>query len=105
MDEKKGHFENGRWVEDAPISDSETSGNKNDKSKGSEDKAGYDDIDRIIADTAGSVKNAVENVINLGSTVIGTEKGREGIEKKARKAGKKFLKQLENAIEDARKNL
>jgi malonyl CoA-acyl carrier protein transacylase len=102
MDEKKGHFEKGRWVEDIPASDDN---NYSAQSKNSEGKTVQDDVDRIIAETAGSLKIAVENIISLGNTVIGTKEGREKIEKKAQKAGEKLLKQVEDVIEDARKKL
>ena len=106
MEEKKGHFVKGVWVDE--ISEPEPvdfeEGKNNDKHEDGAGKAPNDDIDKLIAETAGSVKNAVDSVINLGNTIIGTKKGRREIEKKAQKAGEKLLKSLEDAIESKKKN-
>ncbi|MDD3407635.1 MAG: hypothetical protein PHP13_06080 [Methanomicrobium sp.] len=102
MEEKKGHFEKGRWIEDMP---GEDTNNENDKFKSGEGKNSEDDIDRIISETTESVKTAVESVISLGNTLFGTKEGRLEIEKKAKAAGSSFIKSLEDAIEEAKKNL
>lgn len=108
MEEKKGHFVKGVWVDEISEPEPEPvdfqEGKNHDKCEDSAGKARSDDIDKLIAETAGSVKNAVDSVINLGNTLIGTRKGRKEVEKKAQKAGEKLLKSLEDAIESKKRN-
>ncbi|MBP2134415.1 Na+-translocating ferredoxin:NAD+ oxidoreductase RnfG subunit [Methanomicrobium sp. W14] len=125
MEEKKGHFEKGVWIDDTPLKDNEKPLEKNDKpeeayipvSYESEDSensgapgedttnAGYDgDIDRLVSEAAESVKKAVDSVVNLANTLIGTKSGRKSVEKKARKAGEKLIKSVEDIVSDAKRN-
>lgn len=101
-----GYFENGRWIEGEKPSDIKEEKPLQEEKKANNESQSEDtgDIDRIISETTESVKNAVESVINFGNTVIGTEKGRKDISKKAKKSGKALLKSIEDAIEEAKKS-
>ncbi|UUX91520.1 hypothetical protein [Methanoplanus endosymbiosus] len=73
--------------------------------KENEEKSDDFDVDRTIEEARDSVKRAIEDVVDLGNTLLGTRKGRGHIEKKAKKAGKKLTRTLEYIIEDAGKKL
>lgn len=95
MPEKKGHFEDGKWVEEkeAPAPGSEQEG------------PGTPEIEKLIDDTSSSVNKAVDSVINLSKTLFTTEKGREHIEKKVRKAGQDLEKAIDDMVETAKSKL
>ena len=95
MPEKKGHFEEGKWVEEkeAPAPGSEQEG------------PGTPEIDKLIGETSNSVNKAVDNIINLSKTLFTTEKGRAHIEKKVRKAGLDLEKAIDDMVETAKSKL
>ncbi|MDE4908399.1 hypothetical protein L0665_07210 [Methanogenium marinum] len=89
----RGHFEKGVWVEE-PIPGAE------------EEKTEPEvDIEEIISTARKSVSSAVNNVTSLGKTLFGTKKGREHVEKEAKKAGEKMEKAINEALDDARKKM
>lgn len=92
MAETRGHFEKGKWVEEPVRSEEE---------KGEPEV----NVEEIIVDARKSVSRAVKDVTSLGKTLFGTKKGREHLEKEAKKAGDKFEKAINEAIEDARKKM
>jgi hypothetical protein len=89
----RGHFEKGAWVEE-PIPGEET-----------EKTEPEVNVEEVIATARKSVSGAVSDVTNLGKTLFGTKKGRDHLEKEAKKAGDKFEKAINEAVEDARKIL
>ena len=93
MSGTRGHFEKGVWVEE-PIPGEETEKNEPEIN-----------VDEIIGDARKSVSRAVKDVTGLGKTLFGTKKGREHLEKEAKKAGEKLEKAINEAIEDARKKM
>lgn len=93
MSGTRGHFEKGVWVEE-PIPGEETEKNEPEVN-----------VDEIIGDARKSVSRAVKDVTGLGKTLFGTKKGREHLEKEAKKAGDKLEKAINEAIEDARKKM
>jgi hypothetical protein len=79
---------------------------KREKSGKKKDKSPDDtDVGQTIDEARDSVKKAIEDVIDLGNTILGTPKGREHIEKKAKKAGKKLTQTLEYILKDAGKKI
>ncbi|WOF17141.1 hypothetical protein F1737_10855 [Methanoplanus sp. FWC-SCC4] len=114
MTEKNGHFEKGRWIEDKPGEDSKYENTNEEEMQQEEAKGGEKsennseetpDLDELISQTSKTVKSAVGSIIKLGNTAIRTEKGREQIEKKAKSAGEKFLKSIDEAIEEVKKSI
>jgi hypothetical protein len=104
MEEKKGHFEKGRWVLDSDVQKTSEKEEKNESSEEpGQNKNSEDDFEKLIADTENSVKAAVDNIINLGNNLLGTKEGRKEIESRAKSAGKNFLKSIEEAVSDAKK--
>ncbi|WAI02466.1 hypothetical protein [Methanogenium organophilum] len=89
----RGHFEKGVWIEE-PITSEEA--------EKSEPEV---NVEEIITDARNSVSRAVKDVTDLGKTLFGTKKGRDHLEKEAKKAGDKFEKAINEAIEDARKKM
>ena len=89
----RGHFEKGIWVEE-PIPGAE-------KEKTEPEV----DIEKIIITARKSVSCAVNDVTSLGKTLFGTKKGREHVEKEAKKAGEKMEKAINEALDDARKKI
>ena len=104
MEEKKGHFEKGRWVLDSDVQKTSEKEEKNESSEEpGQNKNSEDDFEKLIKDTENSVKAAVDNIINLGNNLLGTKEGRKEIESRAKSAGKNFLKSIEEAVSDAKK--
>ena len=106
MEEKKGHFEKGRWVLDSDVQKTSEKEEKNESSEEpgqKQNQSSQDDFEKLIADTENSVKAAVDNIINLGNNLLGTKEGRKEIESRAKSAGKNFLKSIEEAVSDAKK--
>lgn len=89
----RGHFEKGVWVEE-PLPGEETETNEPDI-----------DVEKVIGDARGSVSRAVKDVTSLGKTLFGTKKGRDHLEKEAKKAGDKLEKAINEAIKDAKKKM
>ena len=89
----RGHFEKGVWVEE-PVSGEEA------ESNGAEIN-----VEEVIVDARKSVSRAVKDVTSLGKTLFGTKKGRDHLEKEAKKAGDKLEKAINEAVEDTRKKL
>ena len=104
MEEKKGHFEKGRWVLDSDVQKTSEKEEKNESSEEpGQNKNSEDDFEKLIKDTENSVKAAVDNIISLGNNLLGTKEGRKEIESRAKSAGKNFLKSIEEAVSDAKK--
>lgn len=76
---------------------------KSDKKK--DESPDETDFEQTIDEARDSVKRAIEDVVDLGNTILGTPKGREHIEKKAKKAGKKLTRTLEYILKDAGKKI
>ena len=89
----RGHFEKGVWIEE-PV-----------QGEGQEKSEPEVNVEDIIDNAHKSVSRAVKDVTGLGKTLFGTKKGREHLEKEAKKAGDKFEKAINEAIEDARKKM
>lgn len=89
----QGHFEKGVWVEE-PIPGAEK-----------ENVEPEANIEESISKALKSVSSAVTDVTSLGKTLFCTKKGREHVEKEAKKAGKKMEKAINEAIDDARKKM
>jgi len=89
----RGHFEKGAWVEE-PI--------PNEEAENTEPEV---DVEEIITAARKSVSDAVSDATSLGKTLFGTKKGRDHLEKEAKKAGGKLEKAINEAVEDARKRL
>jgi len=99
----EGEAGENREVAEETAAGSSEEGKKQDKDE--KDTADDFNVDRTIEDTRDSVKKAIDDVVDLGNTLLGTRKGREHIEKKAKKAGKKLTRTLEYIIEDAGKKI
>lgn len=94
----RGRFENGIWIETVEKNteggDEQPAGN----TASTEDK-----VEELLEKAANSVDRAIDDVIAAGRTLFGTEKGREHIEKKARKAGEKLQKTIDRLAREAEK--
>lgn len=102
MSEKKGHFEKGRWVEEEETVEKETSAVSKDSS---ESKTGWeggsvDDFDEKISELKSSVSKNLSDLFGIGKALITTEKGREHLAKKVKKAEKKIEKAIEDVAGD-----
>ncbi len=92
MSEKRGYFENGKWIE---VTEEATS----------ESEASTQDLDAIVDETSQSVKKAMDDVVRLGKHLFGTQEGRERIEKKARETGEELERTIREAAESAHETL
>src|SRR5512133_3937909 len=96
MTEKKGHFEQGRWVEEidppAPV-------------------AGGKVIDDRLSDATKSVMSSIDAMINVTHDLVTTEEGKQYIEKtlkdtrtSVRKSFDDILTRVKNELDKAAKN-
>lgn len=101
MTEKKGHFEKGRWI------DEEEAGKKADVriNAGGEGGSGEstDDFDEKISELRSSVSKNLNELFGIGKALITTEKGREHLAKKVKKAEEKIEKTIEDVAGDFEK--
>lgn len=97
MEEKKGHFEKGRWIEDIEEEESfhDDSGNP-EENPGNNDHGSVEDFDKKISELKSSVSKNLNDLFGLGKDLLTTEKGRKHLAKKVKKAEEK----IENTIED-----
>jgi hypothetical protein len=103
MNEKTGHFKNGRWIPD-PEPGADTRISPDEETSG-EAKAKTPDVEKLVDEASSSVHKAIDDVVHLGRHLFGTPEGREHIEKKARKAGDDLEKAIDEVAEAARKML
>jgi hypothetical protein len=66
MTEKKGHFEQGRWVEEIEPSAAPAGGNV---------------IDKRLTDATKSILSSIDDMINVTRDLVTTEEGKQYIEK------------------------
>jgi hypothetical protein len=93
MSETKGHFEQGRWVEDPdPVPEPEP-------------VPAAPTVDERINGASQSVRKAIGDVVSAGQHLLGTSEGHEHIEHAARKAGADLERAINEWAESARRAL
>jgi len=100
MAERQGHFEKGRWVEDeiAEEKPTVTSGESEDPKAGEATET-VDNFDEKIEEIKSSVSKNLNDLFVVGKALITTEKGREHLSKKVKKAEEKIDKTIEEIAE------
>ncbi|MBN1432360.1 MAG: hypothetical protein JW931_06270 [Methanomicrobiaceae archaeon] len=102
MTEKKGHFEKGKWVEEKEAEAENTAVEMPQKSTGAgkeENKENVDDFDEKIAELKSSVSKNLNDLFGVGKALLTTEKGRNHLAKKMKKAEEKIDKTIEDIAE------
>ncbi len=103
MTDEKGHFEKGRWVEEKDVVEEKTAG-AGEESPGPGEKSGsVDDFDEKIAELKSSVSKNLSDLFGIGKALVTTEKGREHLAKKVKKAEEKMEKTIEDIAGDFEK--
>ena len=105
MTEKKGHFDKGRWVEEKDVVEEKTAGT-GEESPGPEaggESGSADDFDEKIAEIKSSVSKNLSDLFGIGKALVTTEKGREHLAKKVKKAEEKMEKTIEDIAGDFEK--
>lgn len=100
MAEKKGHFEKGRWLDDEEITEDAAPGQGTD-----EDNGNVEDFDEKVAELKSSISKNLTDLFGVGKALITTEKGREHLAKKVKKAEEKIDKTIEDIAEGFEKAL
>ena len=100
MTEKKGHFEKGKWVENEEIAESSVPGQG-----AGENTGNIDDFDEKIAELKSSISKNLGDIFGIGKALITTEKGREHLSKKVKKAEEKIDKTIEDIADGFEKAL
>ena len=100
MTEKKGHFEKGRWVEDKEITENPVPEQDVDENTGN-----VDDFDEKISELKSSISKNLGDLFGVGKALITTEKGREHLAKKVKKAEEKIDKTIEDIADGFEKAL
>ena len=83
MTEKKGHFENGRWVTENEPSVTQTSENV---------------IDKRFSEATQAVISSVNDVMNVTHDLITTDEGKQYIEKTIRNTQEQIQKSFDEAV-------
>jgi len=83
MTEKKGHFENGRWVEESEPSVTQTGGNV---------------IDKRFSEATQSVISSVNDVMKVTHDLVTTEEGKQYIEKTIKDTQAQIQKSFDEII-------
>ena len=83
MTEKKGHFENGRWVEESEPSVPKTGGNV---------------IDKRFSEATQSVISSVNDVMKVTHDLVTTEEGKQYIEKTIKDTQAQIQKSFDEII-------
>jgi hypothetical protein len=83
MTGKKGHFENGRWVEDSEPSVTQTGGNV---------------IDKRFSEATQSVISSVNDVMKVTHDLVTTEEGKQYIEKTIKDTQTQIQKSFDEII-------
>ncbi len=83
----EGHFEKGRWVEDAEKND-----HSNDQN---------DDINSRFKEATASFGKGLDDLLSVGRELVTTEEGRRHIGKSMDKAGADIMTALEDAARSA----
>jgi len=83
MTEKKGHFENGRWVEESEPSVTQTGGNV---------------IDKRFSEATQAVISSVNDVMNVTHDLITTEEGKQYIEKTIKNTQEQIQKSFDEIV-------
>jgi hypothetical protein len=101
MAEKKGHFEKGRWIDEEEAAGMNAAGAADESGEAGAEGTGesIDDFDEKIAELRSSVSKNLSDLFGIGKALITTEKGREHLAKKVKKAEEK----IEGAVEDISK--
>ncbi len=100
MHEKRGHFEQGRWVEN-PEPAAEPAPQPEPRS-GPETASS---IDQLGSDALQSVQKAMDDVLRFGRHLFMTPEGREQIERKVQKAAADLEQAVQSVAETARKRV
>jgi len=97
MTEARGHFDNGRWVEDRepepaqePAPEPEPSGAR---------------IEDLVCEASCSVHKAIDDVVRLGHNLFFTPEGRDHIERTAKKAGGDIERAIDEMVTSARQSM
>ncbi len=101
MTEKKGHFEKGKWIEGEEIAaDSAVEMPQESTGPGKDErKETIDDFDVKIAELKSSVSKNLNDLFGVGRALLTTEKGREHLANKVKKAEEKIDKTIEDIAE------
>ena len=83
MTEKKGHFENGRWVAESEPSVTQTTENV---------------IDKRFSEAAQAVISSVNDVMNVTHDLITTEEGKQDIEKTIKNTQEQIQKSFDEIV-------
>ncbi len=83
MTEQKGHFENGRWVEESEPSVTQTTENV---------------IDRRFSEATQAVISSVNHVMNVTHDLITTEEGKQYIEKTIKNTQEQIQKSFDEIV-------
>ena len=83
MTEKKGHFVQGRWVEDSPAPAR---------------SAGSSDIETRLSQTTKSVIASIDDVMSVTRDLVTTEEGRKYIEKTVRDTEKQVQRSFDEIL-------
>ena len=100
MAEEKGHFEKGRWVEDEETREDTASAPGKDEETGN-----LEDFDEKIEELKNSISKNLGDLFGVGKALITTDKGREHLAKKVKKAEEKIDKTIEDIAEGFEKAL